>query len=356
MPSFRSLPLAVAVALCLLLPSCGSSNHSTPPPPPPAPLGFTYVSTPYDLYSYSITASDGSLALVGTPFGLPGIGKSVATGGSTHLYALTSNGVVTVNSIDRNTGLLAQIPGSPFTGPPNGVAYLAVDPANKYVFIPAPSDSAIFTFFVDPVTNFLTPGAEVSTPATPNTATVDPQSHFLYVTMGTAGTQLFQLNGGLPQSVKTIPPLANGSAQYAAITPGDGFAYISDGINGVAAYSVNPGTGDLTPISNTAYTAGTGASVLAISPNGKFLYVGTAATIAAFGINADGTLASIGSPVTLGSPPLAMSIEPSGAYLFAVTLNSNVINSFRIDSSSGALTLLPNAAAPSNAIGVATAP
>ena len=113
----------------------------------------------------------------------------------------------------------------------------------------------------------------------------------------------------------TIPPLAQAGAVYLAINPADTFAYISDGVSGVAAYSINATTGALTPVANTPFAAGKGPSALAITPSGKFLYVANSTGLATFGINADGSLTAVGTPLTLASTPTTMTIESTGAYL-----------------------------------------
>ncbi len=192
-----------------------------------------------------------------------------------------------------------------------GVAFLTVDAAGQYLFVPAMHDLVVVPYTIG-AAGALTIGLQVATPKAPLTATVDPPAHFLYVPMGTTGTELFQIVNGALVDIGTIPPQGLGGALSVAITPADTFAYISDGVSGVAAYSINATTGELTPLAGSPFAAGVGSSALAMTPNGKFLYVATTPGLAGFSINADGSLTSLGSPLTFPTPPLAMSIEPSG--------------------------------------------
>ncbi len=194
-------------------------------------------------------------------------------------------------------------------------------------------------------------------PAAPLTATVDPLTHFLYVPLGSKGTELYQITGGALVDAGTIPPLAQGGAVSVAITPNDMFAYISDGLSGVATYSINATTGGLTPLASTPVTAGVGTSALAMTPNGSYLYVAASTGIAAFTIHADGSLTSLGSPVSFTTPPLAMSIDTTGAYLYATSSNTSYVTILRIDPNTGALSAqVPVVAIPANPTGIVATP
>jgi len=324
----RRMALVAASFFCLFLASCGSSNSPTPPPPP---LGHLYTVTSNVTYGYSIAASNGNLQVLNVSGGLPGVGKYITSNGQ-YVYVLNGNGLITAYKINSDF-TLSQIAGSPFSGAPNNVAFISVDPAGKYLFVPVPSDSAVLPYTIDATSGALTIGAEATTPATPLAATVDPQEKFVYVPMDAAGTQLFQLNGGTLVSVKTIPTLTVGKSEFVAITPDNKFAYIADGVAGVAAYSINTATGDLTAISDKAYAAGPGPSYVAITPNGKYLYAANVAAVVPFVINSDGSLNPNGNPITVGEPPLQLAIDPTGSFLYGVTVNSNLVSTFHIDSS-----------------------
>src|SRR5271166_6978266 len=296
-PRLHRISAAVATAVCLLLAGCGSSNsNSNPPPPPPAPIGHAYVVTPSNLYAFQIAASNGGLAAVNVPSGAPGGSAIAADGQGNHVYALTPGGQIFGYTISKSDGSLTNVAGSPWGGAGVDVAFLAVSSAGTELYVPAVQDLVVVPYTIDS-TGALTIGLQQATPAAPQTATIDPTAHFLYVPMGSAGTQLFQIvGGGALVSVKTIPPMGQGKALYVAINPADTFAYISDGLSAVAAFSINASTGDLTPLAGSPFTAGPGKSAKAMTPNGKFLYVATTPGVVGFAANADGSLTSLGSP------------------------------------------------------------
>src|SRR5208282_215596 len=213
---------------------------------------------------------------------------------------------------------------------------LTVDTAGHYVFVPATQDFNVVPYSIGS-SGALTIGLQVPTPAAPLTATVDPLTHFLYVPMGSKGTELFQISGGALVDEGTIPPLTQGGAVSVAITPNDMFAYITDGVSGVAAYSINATTGSLTALPNSPYAAGAGTSATVITPNGTYLYVAASTGISGFLINADGSLTSVGSPVSFATPPLAMSVDTTGAYLYATSNNSGYVTILSINPNTGVL-------------------
>jgi len=355
-PWLRRISAAVATAVCLLLAGCGSSYSTPSPPPTPAPIGHAYAVTPNSLYAFQIAASNGGLATVNVPSGAPGGTAIAADGQGNHVYTLTSGGQISGYDISKSDGSLTTVAGSPWGGAGVGVAFLAVNSVGTELYVPAVQDLVVVPYTIDS-TGALTIGLQVSTPAAPQTATIDPPSHFLYVPMGSAGTQLFQIAaGGALVSQMTIPPMGQGQALYAAINPADTFAYISDGLTAVAAYSINASTGDLTPLAGSPFTAGPGPSALAMTPNGKFLYVATTPGVVAFAINADGSLTSVGSPQGFSTPPVALSIDVTGTYLYILGANTSRVAIDKIDPNTGLLTAQPSIALPAVPTGIVTTP
>ncbi len=352
-PWLHATSALLATAVCLLLAGCGSSSSTSPPPA--SPLGHAYITTANNLLGYSIAASNGALTAITTPSGAPG-GTAIASNAQKELlYTLTSSGQISGYTINTSTGGLTAIAGSPFGGAGVGVAFVTVDAAGQYLFVPATQDFNVVPYTIGS-SGALTIGLQVGTPAAPLTATIDPPAHFLYVPMGSAGTELYKITGGALTDVETIPPLGATKPQFVAITPSDTFAYISDGVTGVAAYSVNATTGELTALPGAPFTAGPGPSAMAMTPNGKFLYVATSAALVQFAINADGSLTSIGSPVTFNTPPVILNIETTGTYQYVLNVNSSTVSIYKIDPNSGVLLAQPVAIVPGVATGIATTP
>jgi len=349
----RAIFVPVAAAACLLLAGCGSSSSN--PPPPPATIGHAYVTTASALYGYAISPGSGGLSLITTPTGAPGGTAAVSNAQKSLLYTLTSGGQISGYSVNTSNGSLTGIAGSPFSGAGVGVAFMAVDSAGQYLFVPATQDFNVVPYTIN-VVGTLTIGLQVTTPAAPLTATVDPQAHFLYVPMGSMGTELFMITSGVLTDMGTIPPLGATKPQFVAFSPSGAFAYISDGVTGVSAYSVNTTTGALTALPGAPFTAGPGPSAMAMTPNGRFLYVATTAGLVAFAINSDGSLTAVGSLVVLTSPPVVLNIESTGTFLYVLSVNSSIVNIYKIDSSTGTLALQPSTVLPNAALGIATTP
>ena len=328
--------VVVAAAVCLLLAGCGSSNSNSPPAPP-APLGYAYITTASNLVGYAIAASTGALTAIVTPAGAPGGTAVTSNTQKSLLYTLTSGGQISGYTVNTSSGSLTAIAGSPWGGAGVGVAFLTVDTAGQYLFVPATQDFNVVPYTIG-AGGTLTIGLQVATPAAPLTATVDPQGHFLYVPMGSTGTELYKITGGALTDLGTIPPLGATQPQFVAFTPSESFAYISDGTTGVAGYTVNTTTGALTALPGAPFTAGPGPAAMAMTPNGKFLYVATTPAVVQFAINGDGSLTSIGSPVAFNTPPVVMNIDTTGTFLYVLNVNSSSVSIYQINAATGVLT------------------
>ena len=124
------------------------------------------------------------------------------------------------------------------------------------------------------------------------------------------------------------------------------FLYASNsGSNTVSAYSIDPATGYLTPVSGSPFPtdgfndpAQSGIS-LAATPDGKYLFAGTTGydsqfnlgSITAFSINSIGALTTTNkSPVAAGGPVSDIKVTPDGSYLLAAIPGSSAIAVFAI--------------------------
>ena len=112
-----------------------------------------------------------------------------------------------------------------------------------------------------------------------------------------------------------------------AITSNGRYLYVTNfastgGYNGLSAYAIGSG-GVFTPItlSSSGSTTGPYPEGIALTPNCDYLYVansgytGNSNTISAFSIGSGGTLTSIGA-FTTGANPQGIAITPNGSYLY----------------------------------------
>jgi 6-phosphogluconolactonase (cycloisomerase 2 family) len=184
-------------------------------------------------------------------------------------------------------------------------------------------------------------------------------------------TFVYTNNDRAPNSVSAFSVAANGSLSPVPSSPfltgGNGagggffaanritasvvkdFLYAANtGSNTVSAFSINPATGVLTPISGSPFaTGGVGAGVgisLTATPDDKFLIAanGASMTVTVFSIAANGSLSPVpGSPFLSGAagPLVNAKVTPDGKFL-AVTSAPGNIAMFSI-SAAGALAPIP---------------
>jgi hypothetical protein len=264
---------------------------------------FLYVSlNGPQLSGYSINPTNGTLTPVaGSPFSFPAStvlqGLAAAPNGL-FLYAADA-GRIDGFSVNRGTGIPTAIPGSPFASGTN--AQLVVDPSGKFLY--ASDDDppgGILAFTID------------------SSGALTPVSGSPFVIPG--------------QTVSNSRPLGivdNGSFVYAALADS----------NQIAAFSIDSGTGAITPVPGSPFPAGDDPTVLTLTNNFLYAVNWTDGSISGYGVNpGNGVLAPIpGSP--FGSDGSTLAADPSGKYLY-VSLSVG-IQVYNINSVTGALTLGP---------------
>jgi 6-phosphogluconolactonase (cycloisomerase 2 family) len=91
----------------------------------------------------------------------------------------------------------------------------------------------------------------------------------------------------------------------------------------------------------TQSTNGNQPNVVAVTPNNKFMYTGSAdGNIDAYSVNTDGTLVILGAPFANAGSVRGLAIDPAGKFLFASDYNNARIYTFSINQSTGRLTLV----------------
>lgn len=145
---------------------------------------------------------------------------------------------------------------------------------------------------------------------------------------------------------------ANGSFAYVANSETNNVTAFRVGTNGALLF------GDSTSGNPNPVSAGTTPQALAISKDSQFLYVANSGSddVTVFKIGTAGALTLVpqtegrSKPVGAGaSSPIGLAITPNGRFLYVATSNSNMVTAFQVDSS-GVLTLVPSAGASTNPI------
>ena len=156
------------------------------------------------------------------------------------------------------------------------------------------------------------------------------------------------------------------AATARAETPPE-FAYVTNfGDDTVSAFRVDAVSGALVEVAGSPFASGDGANDVVIDPSNRFLYVirGDATTLTGFAIGDDGALTPLpGSPFPTAPPGGATdlwsgAVDPSGRFLYATDALGEKARGYRIDPSTGDLSLMPGSGFPlaNNADGMCVHP
>jgi 6-phosphogluconolactonase (cycloisomerase 2 family) len=243
---------------------------------------------------------------------------------------------------------------------------IVVTPSERFAFATNyVSNGSISGFSIDPTTGSLSPVAGSPFPAGdhPYRLTVAPSGRFVYAAnVGSNNVSAFSINASTGM-LTPVPgsPFAVGIGPYkVAVSPNEQFAYVANSEStsaSVSAFSINPNTGALTPVPGSPFAMpGNGASpqAVAVSPSGKFLYVGIVIsdTVGVYSIDAStGALTAVaGSPFKSPPGPWDFAFSPSGQYVYVANAGTPAarldgsISVYSADTTTGAL--VPVAGSP----------
>jgi len=235
-----------------------------------------------------------------------------------------------------------------------GVApvWAAVDPNNQFVYVTNFNGNTVSAFTLNTTSGVVAGIGSVAAGTQPGAVAVDPSGKFAYVA-NDVGTNL-------PGSVSAYSIGATGALTAAAGSPfaagtnpqqgiaattvaGMEFVYVTNfGSSNVSAYSLNTGTGVLTPLATSPFATGSGPVSLAMDPASRFLFTANSNTnnVSAFTVNADGSLTAVpGSPFPAGNSPQYLVTDRTGTHLYVVNVNDNSVEAYTI-AANGALTVL----------------
>lgn len=158
-------------------------------------------------------------------------------------------------------------------------------------------------------------------------------------------------NDGALTALPGSPYAAGDTTTAVALDPTDHFLFAANqgtsggaGSNTISVYSIDAGTGALTPVAGSPFATANAPEALAVTSSGKYLYVADYHdnTVTAFAVGPTGALTPVtGSPVVVGNDgPRALTILPNGKVLYLSVSNEGAVYSYAIDDTSGALTAL----------------
>jgi 6-phosphogluconolactonase len=302
-------------------------------------------------------------------------GMPAATG----LTALPGDGFMYVTNSSLNniegfavgaTGTLTSV-GSPFpTGAgPNPVTF---DNAGHFAYVSNQTNSSIFVYSVNGTTGALAEiqADRVATGVSPGAVFLTADGKFAYVTNGVASISAFSVNSssgaltavaGSPFPVPSVGGATGNPILSMIFNPNGKSLYIKNdggtGTGSLAAFSIDPATGALAPLSGSPFTLGISATSLAgLDPAGRFLYVAnqgvctvanscnpstlSTGSISAFSLNAVGVPTALPGLPSIAPPPYQVSVDPSGRFLYQSSVDANEVISYSIDQTTGALAKL----------------
>ncbi|MBK9797736.1 MAG: beta-propeller fold lactonase family protein [Holophagaceae bacterium] len=196
------------------------------------------------VYVYTIDATPGPTLgalthVTGSPFVTEPalLTTSVAVDPSGRFVYVNSDiGKIYAFTLDAGTGALTSVPGSPFTASNNYNGELLVHPSGKFLFAACSNTDVVEAFVIDPASGALSPvaGSPFNTGVSVIGLSVDTTTKLIAgpsgLSLDPTGTYLIVRGDSLPNELAAV--------------------------NKVAAFSVNPATGTLTPVTNSPFSLG----------------------------------------------------------------------------------------------------
>lgn len=356
LPSGASVPQSIAVDPATKFVFVGSSAAS-------------------NVSAFTINATTGALTgVTGSPFADPGGSNyGIAVDSSDRfVYVANGTGSVSAYTITASTGALNLIFGSPFLAGTTALS-LALDPSSGFLYLPDSSSNNVFMFTVDPSSGALTLSRTINGRMEPfsialanGTAPVTYTPKFAYAANSDdntvsgytidAGTGVLTPVSGSPFGTGA-PSASMPQPDALAVNISGTFEYAADyngnGPNGyVSGYSINPLSGALTLVSASPFAVGNQTRSVAVDPSGRFIYIANPFSNNIYGFSIDpatGNLAALSaSPFIDEAGPWSLAVDPSGRFLFVTGINANQLNSLSIDPVSGNLS--PIGSAPTGSL------
>ena len=306
---------------------------------------FVFVSnaTSNSISGFTIDKSSGSLTPVpGSPFSTPSSPAGLAVDSSSNfLIAANVAAEISVFRIDRTTGALRPVPGSPFAGKnqPQAVAI-----SKNLVYVGNRGSNDVSAYILDPTNGALSPVGGSPFP----TGLSDVQAMALHGTtvpeLLVAGSSLADF---LVQSDGSLKSNDSCCAGGTSVVANGGIIYVTNsaGIDVFTERVIGPAPDcENDPLSCKVGTfpAGTQPSSIAIS--GQFAFVAnfgsndvTTLTITSTDLGLAVSLAQL-SVDAAGKGPSSVAVDSSGKFLYVTNQFSNNVSAFAVDQSTAKVT------------------
>jgi 6-phosphogluconolactonase (cycloisomerase 2 family) len=352
--------------------SSSSVNQPTPTPAPgvPTPTPTSVASTfIYGIEAFEsdigyagghINSATGQVTSVGTPFNDSGLGQNIviqliSDPQGRFLYSLnlgaSSFGImfgtpgIAELQINRPSGTLTRVPGSPLVPPTEVLGQLAIDKTGHFLY---QSDGGSFDIYsIDQTTGLLT---KTTTPTAAasigNFTTISPDGRFLFNASDNAVETLsVDANGNLAVVQAPVPTggAAVGAVGQLTVSADSQFLYVMNQ-GSISIFTIGS-SGMLTPVVGSPFVTDPAADGLALTPDDTHLYIAFQSNVVeGFTVNPmAGTFTPIaGASITDRATSVTM--DGSGKFLY-VTENFQ-LSTFSIDPTTGNLTRVSQTALP----------
>jgi 6-phosphogluconolactonase (cycloisomerase 2 family) len=266
------------------------------------------------------------------------------------LYLPDQNGSggVMAFSINRTSGALTAIPGSPFAVAPSQITTLAADPdanGGRFLFAADFTSGDLLVFTIDATTGALTPvtGSPFANPGfEANSLTVDGTGHYLYATAGTTtgevdGFLIDQTTGAL--STIAGSPFFLFSSQVEVDPAGTFLLSVDGGSSQIDVVPIEAGTGTLLTGSMASYPTVNPVDGIVMHPTGNFVYAfGGHVPLEGFQFTAGVLTELTGSPFVSLSFLTDCQFDQAGTHLFGIKIPSSSVGVYIVDPTTGAAT------------------
>jgi 6-phosphogluconolactonase (cycloisomerase 2 family) len=320
---------------------------------------------------YSIDAASGELTpLPGSPFSTSHMPhRLVISPSGTYAYLVTddsSSARLVTFSIDRHTGALVMKGNQPIPSP--SFAVPSIEPAGRLLFLANSRTGEVSVYGLDPSSGIPSLIWSAHAGNLPWSSTIDSLGKFAFF----AGNSNRVAGYIIDAQKRTLTPVAGSPflvmnpnafpgprpmSQIAVLHSSGNFLYVTDPLGGnISAFSVDRSDGSIHSVAGSPFSAQGIIPFEAVVSHSRFLYVGDwhRGLIGAFCIAGSGGLAPVaGSPFRVSftsgsarSGGIAISVDPSGDFLYATSTEKNEIVAFRIDPSTGILMPLPGGPLP----------
>jgi 6-phosphogluconolactonase (cycloisomerase 2 family) len=350
----RRIAMSLSFLISLIsLSACGGGGSGSGTVQQPS-SEFTYtINRNGTVAAFAVNRATGILqGLKGSPFSTAGqdsIRGAIDFFNRFLFVANQGSGDVSVFQI-LSSGALKLVPGSPFASG-LGARATAVTQDLKFLYVANSLEDSVSAFSVDLNSGALTALAgspfAIGSGSGPASLALNPAGAFLYV----AGSNASKIFAFLIAADGSLSPVA-GSPFFTGLNPSEitinplgFFLYTTNSEDeSISGFLVNSGTGNLIQLTGSPFPAGAAPGGASIDPSGRFLYVTNPSddTISGFDINAaTGALATIaGSPFNTGSSPADAVVDGTGNFLWVSNEGGDSVSGYRIDPGTGALSEL----------------